>query len=200
MRFVGLDTAYRNTGVVILDGSGALLQRHHLKNKLTSEPEGFRFWLVEAQGILHAGDIVAIEGLSYGSVGRSHVLAASYAMWLLEAFQVGITVYIVPPIRVKKWALNDVKAKKPALIAWARNELGLTQKIKLSEHEADALALAQIALAAHAVHSQGDFSTEKGPSLVAVLPHRRQMLHNSKGDGVTQTLGKSYFKGLNHGR
>lgn len=200
MRFVGLDTSFRHTGVVILDDSGALLERYHLKNTALYEPEGYWHWQTEAQGILKPGDVVTIEGLSYGSIGRLHVLAGSYAMWLLEAYQKAVRIYIVPPIRVKKWAVNDVRAKKPKIIAWAKKELRMSKKLKLSEHEADALALAQIGLAAYSIQSLDDISVDTGQPGVVVLPHRQQMLHNSKGDGVTQTLGKSYFEGRNHGR
>jgi Holliday junction resolvasome RuvABC endonuclease subunit len=133
------------------------------------------------------GDIVAIEGLSFGSsYGKAHLLNGAHAIWLDAAFHQTTLVFVVPPQRVKIWAVNTSKVKKAPVIAWAREQLQIDRKVKISEHEADALSLAQIARAAER-RMRGRF--------VALTPRQQDILQNKKGDGVIQKPDLSFYRG-----
>lgn len=188
MRFIGLDVAYRNVGVVILDHVGVCVSTAHLKCAETTDPAGFAWHRNAALQLLMPGDVVAIEGLSFGSIGKTHVLAGAHAAWLETAVAETHLVFVPVPARVKLWAVGTVKAKKPEMIAWARQELGDRAPKKLSEHEADALALAQTALA-------GYYLLEGSP--LDLPPIRRQLFHHPKHTGLLQVPDRSFYRGYN---
>lgn len=186
-RFVGVDSAYRNTGIVVLNSAGEVIGREHLKNKEINDPQGFASWLVTALGVINSGDVVALEGLSFGSIGRGHVLAGTYAVWQMAAISCCRVLYVVPPLRVKLWATNNSKAKKKEMIAWAATRLNQTYNTKWSEHEADALALAEIAFCS--------YYRTRGLPTPALNEKQESILSNKKGDGITQAENKFFFKG-----
>lgn len=201
MRYVGIDSAYRHSGVVVMDGSGVVLARQHLKNPEEVDHLGWIWWEAEATKWIGPGDVVAIEGLSFGSVNRSHNLAITFGLWVLQAVAVGSHVFVVPPTRVKRWATGSGVAKKPQMISWARQYLALAgeppgkKPPKLSEHEADALVLATLAREAHARLDRGPTDPQWSP-----LPsHRQDILWNALGNGVLQTPGQSSLQG-HHGK
>lgn len=187
MRFVGVDSAYRNVGLVITNESGVLLERYHLVNKANNDPAGFVHWAKEAANILYAHDVVGLEGLSFGSIGRGHVLAGVYAIWQMAAVEGCQLLVVIPPLRAKQWATGSGKAKKPEMIKWAKDSTGDTEK--WSEHEADALALSYIARATYN-HLKG--LPVPGSQL---NPVQEQILQNKKGNGLAQAENKFYFKG-----
>lgn len=186
MRYIGLDVAYRNVGLAILDAAGDLVSREHLTCAATRDPEGFR-WHAEQTALFLPDDIVAIEGLSFGSRhGKMHLLSGAHAIWLEAAFHQSSLVFVVPPQRVKIWAVDTAKAKKPEMIAWGRAQLQLSPKVKLSEHEADALALAQVARAAE---------RRMRYRFVSLTKRQGEILQNRKGDGVLQKPDLSFYRG-----
>lgn len=186
MRFVGLDVAYRNVGVVILDPAGVCTYTAHLKCPAATDPEGFTWHRRQADQLIQPGDVIAIEGMSFGSIGKTHVLAGAHAYWLEASVRQGHLVFVPVPARVKLWAVSSTKAKKPEMIAWARAELGDRGPTKISEHEADALALAQIAFTG--------YSLVNGSSL-ALTPERRQLFHTQKQTGLLQVPDRSFYRG-----
>lgn len=188
MRFVGLDVAYRNVGVAVLDHAGVCDFTRHLKCAETTDPAGFAWHRWAALQHLQPGDIVAIEGMSFGSIGKTHVLAAAHAAWLETAVAETALVFVPVPARVKLWAVGTVKATKPQMIAWGREELGLLAPKKLSEHEADALALANIARVGYSLLKGSD---------VPLSETRRQIFHNAKQTGLTQVPDRSFYRGHN---
>lgn len=190
MRFIGLDVAYRNVGVVILDHAGVCVSTQHLKCAAARDPDGFAWHRQAASQLLMPGDVVAIEGLSFGSIGKTHVLAGAHAAWLETAVYEGSLVFVPVPARVKLWAVGNVKAKKPEMIAWARTELADRAPTKLSEHEADALALAQIALTGYALLHNAPLE---------LPPHRRQLFHHPKQTGLLEVPDRSFYRGY-HGQ
>lgn len=189
MRFIGLDVAYRNVGVVVLDHAGVCVDRQHLRCKEDAVPEAFTWHRVMADRWLVPGDVVAIEGLSFGSIGKTHVLAGAHAYWLEAAVRQGHLVLVPVPMRVKLWALDSVKATKAEMIAWARTALALDRTVKLSEHEADALALAQLAQAGYNLLHAG-----KDPALT---DRQRTIFHTIKSTGLLQAEGRSFYWGAN---
>jgi Holliday junction resolvasome RuvABC endonuclease subunit len=191
VQFIGLDVSYRNVGVVVIDHTGACLRSTHLKCKATIDPEGFAWHRHVAQHMLMAHHVVAVEGLSFGSLGRTHVLAGAHAIWMEAAVLHCDLVFVPVPARVKLWALGTVKATKKEMIAWARSEMAESAPAKLSEHEADALSLAQIASAGYRL--LGD---EPMPDLSAV---RRGIMTNSKATGLLQVPDRSFYRGY-HGK
>lgn len=187
MRFIGLDVAYRNVGVVILDYAGDLVESTHLKCPATRDPDGF-LWHWNAADLFLPGDVVAIEGLSFGSFGKSHLLAGAHSAWLTEAVMGSSWVFVPVPLRVKLWATGSAKATKQEMIAWARSELGERCSPKrLSEHEADALALAQIAHMADRVRKEGP---------TACPPDRLKLFMNPKKTGLLDTENTGYYRGM----
>ena len=190
MRYIGLDVAYRNVGVVILDHAGVCVSSQHLKCTATIDPDGFAWHRHAALQLLMPGDVVAIEGLSFGSIGKTHILAGAHAAWLEAAVYESSLVFVPVPMRVKLWAVGTTKASKPDMIAWARAELGDRAPKKLSEHEADALALAQIALTGYALLDGAPLD---------LPPHRRQLFHHPKQTGLLEVPGRSFYRGY-HGK
>lgn len=189
MRFVGLDVSYRHVGLVVLDESGEVVGLEHLQCKSKAEVEGYAWHLTRASEWLERGDVVAIEGMSFGSKGRMNVLAGAYAMWVTIAAVRSQYVFVPVPIRVKLWALGTHKASKEDMVAWAEGVVG---RAGLSEHEADALAIAQIARASF-LHLQGVLD------VTTLTAKQHTALENKDGTGLVQALNKSYYRGA-HGR
>lgn len=188
-RYIGLDVAYRNVGVVILDDAGVLLSSKHLKCGADTDPSGFAWHREQADGLFLPDDVVAIEGLSFGSIGKTHVLAGAHAMWITAAVRDTAWVYVPVPARVKLWAVESVGATKAQMKAWARDELGALAPVKLSEHEADALSLAQIARAADLIRMGEP---------VILSETRAKLFRQPKGTGLLDVPGRSFYQG-HHG-
>lgn len=186
MRFIGLDVAYRNVGIVILDSAGALVSSEHRKCNALRDPEGFAWHQRQADLLFAPDDVVAIEGLSFGSIGKTHLLAGAHALWVLAAVRDTSCLYVPVPSRVKLWACEKVTATKAEMRAWARTELGLDAKMKLSEHEADALSLAQIARTADQL--------QRG-MYVPLSATRSHLFRQPKGTGLLDTPDRSYYHG-----
>lgn len=189
-RYIGLDVAYRNVGVVVLDDAGVLLSSQHLKCTADTDPVGFAWHRQQADGLFRPDDVVAIEGMSFGSIGKAHVLAGAHAMWITAAVRDAAWVYVPVPARVKLWAAERVTATKAEMKAWARAELGALAPSKLSEHEADALSLAQIARAADLLRADVP---------VALSDTRAKLFRQPKGTGLLDAPGRSFYQG-HHGQ
>lgn len=189
MRYVGLDVSYRNVGVVILDSSGELSLRESLVCEAVREPDGFAWHRRQAESLFLPDDVVAIEGQAFGAFSKKSMVAGAHAVWLETAVAQTSLVFVPPPKRGKKWATNDGKATKAQMKAWARAELGLptSRAVKFTEHEADALALAQIARA-------GDRLLRK--RYVDIGADRRLLMENKKGNGVIQVPNQSVYRGF----
>jgi hypothetical protein len=154
---------------------------------LSIEDEGFLWHEALAKSVLLPGDFVAIEGLSFGSIGRSHLLSGVHAIWRKELYSIVDTILIPVPLRVKIWAVDNAKASKSDMIKWGKTYLGLSKKDKLQEHEADALSLALIA--------KGAYEVVKSLPLSITL-RQEQTLQNNKQNGTLQN-SNSFYRGRN---
>jgi len=178
--------AYRNVGVVILDHAGVCVEHQHLRCQVDPVPSAFTWHRTIAESVLQPGDVVAIEGLSFGSIGKTHVLAGAHAYWLETATRCGHLVFVPVPARVKLWAVGSAKATKTQMIAWARNALGYDQACRLSEHEADALSLAHIAHAGYALLEGRE---------PAMTTAQHLIFYTTKQTGLLQAEGRSFYWG-----
>jgi Holliday junction resolvasome RuvABC endonuclease subunit len=193
VRYVGVDSAYRTTGVVILDHAGQLVRRVALKCPSKRDPDGLLWWRDVIDEVIEPGDVVGLEGLSFGSTGRAHILSGVYALWQMAAIERGRYLFVVPPIRAKLWATQNAKADKVQMIAWASqyfalHEMSTWEIPKVTEHEADALALALVAQVA--------YDAMQDPGRVLSLPkYRQEALINRLGTGVIQAEDKAFYRG-----
>lgn len=188
MRYIGLDVSYRNVGAVILDVAGDLRSRESLVCDAVREPDGFAWHRRQAERLFLPDDIVAIEGQSFGSFGFKSMLAGAHAAWLEAAVAQTSLVFLPAPKRGKKWATGKGDATKAQMKAWARAQLGITdRKVKLTEHEADALALAEIARAADRVLRT---------RYIDLALHQRIIIENKDGNGVIQALNRTMYRGF----
>lgn len=186
MRYIGLDVSYRNVGVAILGHTDVGASLEHLQCKSPNDPEGFAWHLETAERTIKIGDVIAIEGLSFGSIGKTHVLAGAHAMWMKVAYERCRLLFVPVPVRVKIWATGLAKAKKHDMIAWAKTQVPWP---KVSEHEADALALAEMARSGYTLMEHG-----LDPKLT---PRRLEILYNTKQNGLTQVENRSFYRGRN---
>lgn len=173
--------------MVIIDHLGTCLAHQHLKNPHDHEDESFFWHLKQAQELLKPDDYVAIEGLSFGSIGKTHMLAISHGLWRMTAYAQSAFVVIPVPLRVKLWAVDDARASKAQMIQWAKRYLGMGPKDKLSEHEADALSMALIAKACYE-------ALENLPPSITL--RQEQILTNPKKNGLLDGT-TNHYRGLN---
>lgn len=195
MRFVGIDQAYKNVGLVILDDALDPLQTKAYPcpfKSIYENAEGYTWHLDLAEELLEKDDIVCIEGLGFGGGAYSQQGAGVYAIWMAVAFRKCSITFVVPPLRVKYWAVGSTKASKWDMKNWAAQELGRPDDARrVSQHVADALAIAQIGFNAHLFL--------EGAEDLSLVKHKMHVIANRKHDGTAECPGKFYYRGKNGG-
>lgn len=141
---VGLDLSLSAAGIAV--GNGVFALDTPLKETATLDERVQRMRNVAAQvGTYCAGaDLVALEGPSFNS--RYAGFHESAGLWwrVYNHLRVaGLTVVVVPPANVKKFATGNGNAGKPAMVAAAIRRLGYERH---DDNEADALWLRAAAL------------------------------------------------------
>lgn len=144
MKYLALDPAStKNLGIAILENNAVSTQLLILTGKNTGES------LVQCYNALRiilketgASCVVVEQSIGFGfAPARAH-LNQFVGVILLVASQMGLPVIELSPKHVKKVFTGNGNAKKPEVIKKARE---LFQLEKISEHEADAIALAWVA-------------------------------------------------------
>lgn len=149
MRFVGLDPSTK-TGVVIIYEDESVWKKEITTN-VKIDPDRFMDIAEAVLSNLSDGDIICIEGFSYGSRGKG--VSTQYGIgWLIRAELIknGYSYYEVSPSAVKKFATGKGNAKKDAMVLPIFKRWGFENN---SDNIRDAYVLAQIAKAIH--HQEG---------------------------------------------
>ena len=153
VKILGIDPSLTGTGIAIVTkGPKGNVLWHNLQ-VLTSKLKGHeRFTyicneILKVCGKLSDGDIIVMEGPSFGSGGaKSHELAGGWWLtkhtiynWLLESGIQLKAFYVIPPRSRAKYATGNGNAKKDGVLK-AVNE---QTKLNITDHNiADAVVLA----------------------------------------------------------
>ena len=151
--FFGLDFAFANNGLVILDEDAKIIRQDIIKttNKQTDEMRLIHIREYVAS-IIKEGDIAYIEGLSYGSIGtaKAQMSAVRYVIRLL-LLEKEIKYKVIEPTVLKKFVTGKGQCKKNLILLKVFKKWGIEFD---SDDIADAYSLARMALE--------DFTNEQG--------------------------------------
>jgi len=117
--YVGLDVSSTNTGVVIIDKKGKLVYSHLISPEKTLLLEDRATIIITTlSAILREYDIshICIEAPSYGSIGKVVQLAQLNGGVLYSVKTVGMPITSVPPTTLKKFATDNGRANKEAMV------------------------------------------------------------------------------------
>lgn len=148
LRVLGADLSLTRTGIAAPDGNAHVLRPPHG----AKQPEERLAWLrrsLLAEVTEHDVTIVALEGFSFGSRGRTldqvHGLGWIIRMALREA---EVPYVIVPPSTLKRYATGRGNADKAAMQMAAQKRLGYDTD-KPDDNEVDSLFLRAMAMDAY---------------------------------------------------
>ena len=118
VNFFGLDFAFANNGVIVLDENAKIIRQEIIKttNKQTDEAR-----LIHLRDYVSSAvkdeDIVYIEGLSYGSIGlaKAQMSAVHYVTRLLLKER-GIQYKVIEPTVLKKFITGKGQCKKDLIL------------------------------------------------------------------------------------
>ena len=144
MRYVGLDLSTK-TGLVILDESGNVLTEKEITSKIKTDPKRMIDLTEQVLNHLKKGDVIAIEGFSYGSRGKGMAFQFGYGYSVqIELYKNDFKYLIVTPSQVKKFATGKGNASKDNMILPIYKKWNYEHE---SDNVRDAFVLAQIARA-----------------------------------------------------
>jgi crossover junction endodeoxyribonuclease RuvC len=144
MRYVGIDPSTK-TGLVVTDGKDTWAKE--ITSKEEQDPQRFFDITEQILDWLNEGDIITIEGFSYGSRGRG--VSTQYGLgWIIRAELIknGYSYIEVSPSAVKKFATGKGNASKDAMAVPIYKKWSFEHD---SDNVRDAYVLAQIAKALH---------------------------------------------------
>lgn len=143
--FFGLDFAFANNGVVILDEDAEIIRQDIIK---TTKKQTDEMRLIHIRDYVASAvkdeDVVYIEGLSYGSVGlaKAQMSAVHYVIRLL-LLEKGIKYKVIEPTVLKKFVTGKGQCKKNLILLKVFKKWGIEFD---SDDLADAYSLARMAL------------------------------------------------------
>lgn len=146
MRYVGIDPSTK-TGIVSIHSSGKLIHRREITSRIKDDPYRFMDIAEEVVADLQEGDVICIEGFSYGSKGAG--VSTQYGIgWLIRAELIknGYSYHEVSPSSLKKFATGKGNTKKDAMVLPIYKRWGFESD---SDNIRDAYVLAQMARALH---------------------------------------------------
>lgn len=144
-RFVGLDLAFANNGVVILDEKGSVIHQEVLSTS-KKDPDEVRLINIRTKlnSLLQDGDVVCLEGLSFGSQGMSLAqLGAAHYIIRVLLYERSIDFSIVSPSTLKKFVTGKGNCKKDLMLLKVFQKWGVEFS---NDNLADAYSLARFAL------------------------------------------------------
>lgn len=146
MRFVGIDPSTK-TGLVILNEEGKVLVQKEITGIGDIDPKRTGTLIQDLILHLKKGDIIAIEGFSYGSTGRSQAFqyglgsSIRVALWARKLQMINAT-----PGQLKKFGTGKGNTKKEDMPGPIMEHWGWAHR---SDNVTDAFVLAQIAFTIH---------------------------------------------------
>lgn len=146
LRFLGIDQSLRGTGVCLLEMDpntldaktillGTILTKLDGAARLSHIRKAVTAYLVGTTR-------VAMEGYSYGSVGRVFELGEAGGMIKLAAFDANVPCTIIPPTQLKYFATGSGGAAKKQMLETA---IGEGAPVGEDDNQADAFFLALLA-------------------------------------------------------
>ena len=143
--FFGLDFAFANNRLIILDEDGKIIRQDLVKTTNKQSDELRLVYIRDyVSSLLKDGDIAYIEGLSYGSIGlaKAQMSAVHYVIRLL-LMEKGIKYKIIEPTVLKKFVTGKGQCKKNLILLKVFKKWGIEFD---SDDLADAYVLARMAL------------------------------------------------------
>lgn len=141
MRYVGIDPS-TVTGLVIIENNQVVVETE-IKSKIKTDPRRFMDIAYNIVTQLKKGDVVAIEGFSFGSKGQG--VSVQYGIgWIIrqELIRNGYKYIEVPPTSLKKFATGKGNTKKEDMVLPVFRKWGYECK---TNNIRDAYILAKIA-------------------------------------------------------
>jgi len=144
-RFVGLDLAFANNGIVILDGKGNIIHQEVLS---TSKKDSDEVRLINIRtklnSLLQDDDVVCLEGLSFGSQGMALAqLGAAHYIIRVLLYERNINFSVVSPSTLKKFVTGKGNCKKDLMLLKVFQKWGVEFS---NDNLADAYSLARLSL------------------------------------------------------
>lgn len=133
--------------MLIIGEYGHVIFQKEIKSKVDDDPERFMDITKQILDNLFEGDIICIEGFSYGSKGKG--VSTQYGIgWLIrsELIRNGYSYQEVSPSSVKKFATGKGNVNKDAMVLPIYKRWGFEHN---SDNVRDAYVLAQIGRALH---------------------------------------------------
>lgn len=147
IHFVGLDLAFANNGIVILDDKARIVHESVFKTNSKMKPEArlikTKEYISDLLDINKVGSIY-LEGLSYGSSGQAvSQLGAMHFYIRIFLFENNLNYNIIQPGTLKKFVTGKGNAKKELILLNVYKKWG----IEFTDNNlADAYCLARMAL------------------------------------------------------
>ena len=151
--YFGIDPSLTNTGVVVLDATGVLIEvaQSNILKLSSSDPLDRLIRLSSfLEGIVtkyEGKKVAAYEDYSYGSTNKAFLLGELGGVLKTTLYLRVENLILAPPTMVKSFAVSHGHADKEVLIKQALEECPELSKVKkLSSDICDAFFLAKIAL------------------------------------------------------
>lgn len=145
--YIGIDLSLTNTGIIVLNSEGHLVDQHSIKPKSKGDER-----LVEIKTQLHyylskydEPFSICIEGYSYGSKNRGLPFQIGELGGVIKSslFEKGLQYKLVPPTTMKKFITGKGNAKKEEIQSSIKQKWG----IEFTDNNlADAYGLARVCL------------------------------------------------------
>ena len=145
MYYHGLDFAFANNGFITLDKDAKIIRQDIVKTTNKQSDELRLIYIRDyVASAVKDGDVVYIEGLSYGSIGlaKAQMSAVHYVIRLF-LMEKGIKYKIIEPTVLKKFVTGKGQCKKNLILLKVFKKWGIEFD---SDDLADAYSLARMAL------------------------------------------------------
>lgn len=154
MKIVGIDASLTNTGIVVIEDKGMLLQPVYFSTVITSQVAGVRR-LIDLRNQVHSclvdADLIVIEGYAYAAANQAHQVGEFGGVLRVMFHEEGFSWIEVAPSQLKQFACGNGNAPKELILQQVYKRWGVEMK---TSHEADAYVLARLG-AAYLGHVQG---------------------------------------------
>jgi len=119
--YIGLDLAFMNNGFCCVDEQGSIIYQEVITcpKSIVSDEEKLIFLFEKITKLIdeYLPEKVCIEGLSFGSNGRSvSQMGALHYLIRIFLFKLGIKYQIVPPTNLKKFVTGVGNCKKELML------------------------------------------------------------------------------------
>jgi len=146
MKFIGMDFAFAKSGLAILDENANIISEGVIVTSPKTPDEERLIQILDVLNKLDQEDIkmVYLEGLSYGSQGRSvSQIGAVHYLTRIFLYKNKINYKIISPSELKKFITGKGNAKKDLMLLNIYKKFGISYE---DDNLADAYSLARMAL------------------------------------------------------